>query len=134
MNSPHIHTSSTRIPRRSFLRGLGVTLALPALDCMTPVFARTAEAPRRMLAIVNNIGVLPKHFFPQGTGRNYEASPLLSILAPQRVGEVHPPHPGHRAQPRGVQRVEGPGEGSGTFATSASNVQSQPYSRLYSAP
>ncbi|HMV50320.1 MAG TPA: DUF1552 domain-containing protein [Blastocatellia bacterium] len=84
MNSPHIHTSSTRIPRRSFLRGLGVTLALPALDCMTPVFARTAEAPRRMLAIVNNIGVLPKHFFPQGTGRNYEASPLLSILAPQR--------------------------------------------------
>ncbi|MFN0107849.1 MAG: DUF1552 domain-containing protein [Blastocatellia bacterium] len=86
----HIHTSASRIPghipRRSFLRGLGVSLALPALDCMTPVFARAAEskAPRRMLVIVNNIGVLPKHFFPQTAGRNYELSPLLSILAAQR--------------------------------------------------
>lgn len=86
----HIHTPSPHIPghipRRSFLRGMGVTLALPALECMTPVFARQAEsqAPRRMLVIVNNIGVLPKHFFPQGTGSNYEASPLLSILAANR--------------------------------------------------
>ena len=86
MNTPHIHTSSSQIPRRSFLRGLGVTLGLPALECMTPVFARAADAkaPRRMLVIVNNIGVLPKDFFPQGTGRAYEASPLLSILAAHR--------------------------------------------------
>ncbi|MDX2029100.1 MAG: DUF1552 domain-containing protein [Blastocatellia bacterium] len=86
MNAPHIHTSSSRVARRTFLRGLGVSLALPALDCMTPVFARATEAgaPRRMLVIVNNIGVLPKHFFPQGVGRGYEASPLLSILAPHR--------------------------------------------------
>lgn len=86
MNTPHIHAVSTRIPRRTFLRGVGVALALPALDCMTPVFARAAEpnVPRRMLVIVNNIGVLPKHFFPKGAGRNYEASPLLSILATQR--------------------------------------------------
>ncbi|MBK8313610.1 MAG: DUF1552 domain-containing protein [Acidobacteria bacterium] len=82
----NIRTSSSRIARRTFLRSLGITLALPALDCMTPAFARTADAkvPRRMLAIVNNIGVLPKHFFPQEAGRNYEASPLLSILAPHR--------------------------------------------------
>ena len=86
MNAPHIHTSSSSLPRRSFLRGLGVTLALPALECMTPTFARTTEtkAPRRMLVIVNNIGVLSKDFFPQETGRNYEASSLLSILAPHR--------------------------------------------------
>jgi Protein of unknown function (DUF1552) len=42
------------------------------------------KVPRRLLVIVNNIGVLPKHFFPQGTGRNYDASPLLSLLAAHR--------------------------------------------------
>lgn len=86
MNATHIHTTSSHFSRRSFLRGMGVSLALPALECMTPVFARQAEsqAPRRMLVIVNNIGVLPKHFFPQSAGSNYEASPLLSILAANR--------------------------------------------------
>lgn len=86
MNAPHIHTSSSHIARRTFLRGLGVTLALPALDCMTPAFARTPDTkvPRRLLVIANNIGVLSKNFFPQGGGRNYEASPLLSLLAPHR--------------------------------------------------
>ena len=82
----NIRTSSSHIARRTFLRGLGVTLALPALECMTPAFARTPETkvPRRMLVIVNNIGVLSKDFFPKGAGRDYEASPLLSILAPHR--------------------------------------------------
>ena len=82
----NIHTSSSHIPRRTFLRGLGVTLALPALECLTPAFARAADAqaPRRMLVIVNNIGVLPKFFFPQSAGRNYELSPYLSILAAHR--------------------------------------------------
>ena len=79
----NIRTSSSHIARRTFLRGLGVTLALPALECMTPAFARTTETktPRRMLVIANNIGVLSKDFFPKRTGRDYEASPLLSILA-----------------------------------------------------
>lgn len=82
----NIRTSSSRLARRTFLRGLGVSLALPALECMTPSFARTTEAkvPRRMLVIMHNLGVFSKDFFPQGTGRNYEASRLLSILAPHR--------------------------------------------------
>ncbi len=82
----NIHTSASDIPRRTFLRGLGVTLALPALEGMTPAFARAvdAQAPRRMLVIVNNIGVLSKFFFPQSAGRDYELSPYLSILAAHR--------------------------------------------------
>jgi len=28
------------IPRRTFLRGIGATLALPYLDAMTPAFSR----------------------------------------------------------------------------------------------
>lgn len=71
------------MPRRHFLRGAGVTLALPLLECMAPVFSRAATPPppRRMLLISNNLGVLPKPFFPQQTGRDYALSPYLSGLA-----------------------------------------------------
>ena len=80
MNTPHIATS---IPRRHFLRGLGVTLALPALECMTPAFARAAEpkATKRMLLISNNLGVLPQHFFPKDKGAGYTLSPYLNEIA-----------------------------------------------------
>ena len=81
MQSPYISTSSP-LARRTFLRGMGVALALPVLECMTPAFAHAAVAPpRRMLIIANNIGVLPKLFFPNSAGRDYELSPYLSMLA-----------------------------------------------------
>jgi hypothetical protein len=79
MKAPHI--AARPLPRRTVLRGAGVSLALPLLDCMTPLFAREAEPPRRMLIIANNLGVLPKFFFPQGAGRDYELSPYLSELS-----------------------------------------------------
>jgi len=75
-----------RLTRRRVLRGTGVLLALPMLDCMTSNPARATESakPRSMLLISNNLGVLPKPFFPQGTGRDYELSPYLSPLAELR--------------------------------------------------
>ncbi|MBM3735241.1 MAG: DUF1552 domain-containing protein [Acidobacteria bacterium] len=79
MKAPHIATRP--MPRRSFLRSSGVALALPLLDCMTPVFAQAPAPPRRMLIFANNLGVLPKHFFPQAAGRGYELSPYLAELA-----------------------------------------------------
>jgi Protein of unknown function (DUF1552) len=80
MKTPHI---CTPIHRRRFLRGLGVTLALPALECLTPVFARASgpTSPRRMLLISNNLGVLPQHFFPKDKGAGYTPSPYLKELA-----------------------------------------------------
>ena len=39
------------LPRRAFLRGAGVTLALPLLE------AGAAQPPCRMLIIANNLGV-----------------------------------------------------------------------------
>src|SRR6476620_1691417 len=79
MKAPHI--AARPMPRRSFLRGAGVTLALPMLDCMAPLFAQAAAPPRRMLIIANNLGVLPKFFFPQAAGKDYEFSPYLTALA-----------------------------------------------------
>ncbi|MCB1211750.1 MAG: DUF1552 domain-containing protein, partial [Verrucomicrobiales bacterium] len=80
MKTPYI---ARRPTRRRFLRGAGAVLALPFLECFTSVFARGARpsTPRRMLLISNNLGVLPKPFFPLGTGRDYELSPYLSALA-----------------------------------------------------
>ena len=83
MNTPH---NVKNFPRRRFLQSLGVTLGLPVLECMTPVFARGAGAkpPMRMLVVVNNLGVLPKPFVPTAVGRDYELSPYLSALADRR--------------------------------------------------
>lgn len=83
MKSPHI--ALPRLPRRTFLRASGVTLALPLLDCMTPLFARADPPPRRLLIVANNLGVLPRPFFPTTTGRDYTLSPYLSLLAQHRA-------------------------------------------------
>ena len=77
-----MNTLTKTFPRRRFLRGAGVVLGLPVLECMTPVFAAATrpQTPMRMLVVVNNIGVLGKHFFPRDAGRDYEISPYLSAL------------------------------------------------------
>ncbi len=82
----NISTPSSHLDRRTFLRGLGVTLSLPLLECMIPVFASAAQPPppKRMLIIANNLGVLPKNFFPTTAGRDYALSPYLEMLAEVR--------------------------------------------------
>jgi hypothetical protein len=80
------------LPRRTFLKGAGALLALPLLDSMQPAFGRTLQAgglardgkPRRMLAICNNLGLLPDHFFPTGGGKDYVLSPYLELLRSHR--------------------------------------------------
>ena len=65
--------------RRQFLRGVGVFLSLPVLESIRPAFAKAEDLakPRRMLAICNNLGLLPDYFFPKEVGRGYELSPYL---------------------------------------------------------
>lgn len=84
-SAPHISTQRA-CSRRQFLRGSGVALALPFLDAMLPAFARGASAlppkPRRMLAVCNNLGLLPDNFFPAAaTGADFAPSPYMQILA-----------------------------------------------------
>ncbi len=79
----HLPASTLKISRRRFLRGAGVTLALPILDCMAQKPDATSsqnERPQRMLLISNNLGVLPKYFFPESTGASYQLSPYLQEL------------------------------------------------------
>jgi hypothetical protein len=92
MNVPFIHTRRP-LSRRRFLQGAGIALGLPLLDSMLAPFARAAGSasstaaaatPHRMLGICNNLGVLPAHFFPQGSGREYAPSPYLELLQEHR--------------------------------------------------
>ena len=72
------------LPRRTFLRGLGTTLALPLLDAMVPAataIAKTAAkpAPRLGFIYIPN-GVIQDQWVPSKTGRNFDLSPILSPL------------------------------------------------------
>jgi hypothetical protein len=81
-----MHLPSHPLNRRAFLRGAGVTLALPFLEAMQPAFgAQAATAiPRRMVCIQTNMGILPQFFFPEAAGRDYASSAYLERLKAHR--------------------------------------------------
>ena len=76
------------IPRRTMLRGLGATVALPLLDAMVPAvtaLSQTAAKPiRRFGAIYTPNGVVPAQWFPSTVGSEFELSFALKPLEPFR--------------------------------------------------
>jgi hypothetical protein len=72
--------------RRTFLRAGGIALALPWLESLsaadgTP--ALTQPIPR-MVFIMNNMGIMPRYFFPITAGRDYDNTPYLDLLQEHR--------------------------------------------------
>src|SRR5204862_2674528 len=72
-----------KIPRRTFLRTVGISLALPWLDKFSVARAATTS-PRRIVCICAPLGLHPDNFIPQDSGRNYTLSPYLDILKDYR--------------------------------------------------
>lgn len=76
------------LPRRTFLRGLGTTLALPLLDAMVPAMTALAETPanpaalRRLGFVYIPMGCDRSRWTPKGGDSLDELSPILSPLAP----------------------------------------------------
>jgi len=74
------------LPRRTFLRGLGATLALPLLDAMTPALTavgRMAGHPVRRLGFVYiPMGAHIAEWTPKAEGTLAELSPILNSLMP----------------------------------------------------
>jgi len=72
------------LSRRTVLRGVGATLALPLLDAMIPAgtaLANTAAAPRMKLAFIYfPHGAIMDKWTPQAVGRDFELSPILEPL------------------------------------------------------
>lgn len=70
--------------RRSFLRGVGVTLALPLLNADADQSDASRETPRRMICVCAPLGLHPDNFFPTEVGGDYQLSPYLEILSEYR--------------------------------------------------
>lgn len=74
------------LPRRTFLRGMGVTLALPFLEAMHPAFTPTAVAAgtpiRRLGFVYIPMGMSPAEWIPQDVGKLSRLSPSLAALEP----------------------------------------------------
>src|SRR5438874_5947712 len=74
------------MPRRTFLRGMGATLALPLLEAMIPAataLAKTAANPVRRLGFVFiPMGCDITRWTPPGENKLDELSPILASLAP----------------------------------------------------
>jgi hypothetical protein len=72
------------LPRRTFLRGMGATLALPLLDAMVPSFTALAQTPARpaprMGFIYTPNGVIQAQWTPAAEGAAFEFSPILKPL------------------------------------------------------
>jgi hypothetical protein len=96
------------LPRRTFLRGMGATLALPLLDAMIPAataMAHTAARPVKRLGFVfMPMGCDLSRWTPPGGDQLGEMSPILKSLTPVRDHisilsnlELAPAYPGTHA-------------------------------------
>ncbi len=73
-----------QIERRTFLKGLGTTMALPWLEAMNPAALPAAApartAPTRMAFVFFPNGAIMPQWTPEKTGRDFEFSPTLKPL------------------------------------------------------
>jgi len=74
------------IPRRTFIRGAGASLALPFLDAMIPALAAPAAAkpPLRLGYIYLPTGRIMESWTPKTEGPDFELTPTLQPFAPYR--------------------------------------------------
>jgi hypothetical protein len=75
------------LPRRTFLRGMGASLALPLLDAMIPAATAATKTPalpvRRLGYVFMPMGCDQSRWVPDyGTGPLGELTPILSVLEP----------------------------------------------------
>src|SRR5262249_25583462 len=76
------------LPRRTFLRGMGVSLALPLFDAMLPAqtpVRKTAANPKfRAGFLYMQHGAIMGQWTPQTAGADYEFKRILKPLEPFR--------------------------------------------------
>jgi hypothetical protein len=70
------------VPRRSFLRGVGVTVALPLLDAMIPALSAAPVSPRRLGFVYIPNGAVMAKWQPKVAGPLSDLPSTLSPLAP----------------------------------------------------
>jgi hypothetical protein len=80
--------TSKTLPRRTVLRGLGATVALPLLEAMVPPFGTRGKAAgkpaHRFQTFYVPNGMAMPYWNVKGEGKAFELSPILEPLAPYR--------------------------------------------------
>ena len=76
--------SKMGLPRRTFLRGMGATLALPFLDAMVPAMSAQLRGKPRFSAVYVGNGANMFDWTPPTEGVGFEFSPILKPLEPFR--------------------------------------------------
>tara|TARA_Y100001934_G_scaffold97154_1_gene119958 strand:+ start:224 stop:1471 length:1248 start_codon:yes stop_codon:yes gene_type:complete len=77
-------TTNPLIPRRHFLQGTGLSLALPYLQSVRADINKERTIPRRLVCIGNHLGFYPGNFFPEQTGKEFDIPSTLKPLEPHR--------------------------------------------------
>jgi hypothetical protein len=72
------------LSRRTFLRGAGVTMALPFLEAMLPAQTSVSAAKTRFAGIFFPHGMAPGYWVPKAEGSNFELPFIMQPLAPFR--------------------------------------------------
>ncbi len=76
------------LPRRTFLRGVGVTMALPLLDSMvpaqTPLLKTAAKASPRLGFVYIPHGAIMDKWTPAAEGKGFEFTTILKPLEPYK--------------------------------------------------
>ena len=75
------------LARRTFLRGIGTTLALPFLDAMVPAFGATTGSAKpaiRLAFVYVPNGIIMKYWTPAAEGPAYDFMPAMQALEPFR--------------------------------------------------
>jgi hypothetical protein len=72
------------LPRRTMLKGMGTTLALPFLDAMLPPMRAAVKPIQRFQAFYVPNGMAMEYWSPKGEGKDFEITPILEPLAPYR--------------------------------------------------
>jgi Protein of unknown function (DUF1552) len=82
--------SNKSLPRRTFLRGMGAAVALPALEAMVPALRASAAAasPARFGAVYVPNGAIMEQWTPAKAGADFEFTPILQPLEPFRSSLV----------------------------------------------
>jgi hypothetical protein len=70
--------------RRTFLRGLGATVALPLLDAMVPAFASNVKQSPRLGFVYVPHGMVMSRFTPDAVGAGFELKDIAKPLEPYR--------------------------------------------------
>jgi hypothetical protein len=107
------------LPRRTFLRGMGVTMALPFLDSMVPAqtpLAKTAANPKVRLAYCYiPHGAVMSNWTPVAEGAGFEFPRTLKPLEPFRDQVVVVSNLAHK-----LAGAQGPGDSGGDHGRSPS--------------